>query len=297
MNVDVLVVGSVNQDRRASVRTLARPGETVLADGTRVSGGGKGANQAAAAARAGAAVAMVGAVGDDDAGRALRAELERAGVDVGELKTVVGVPTGTAFITVADDGENTIVVDSGANAYACLELDDAVHPAVVLAQLEIPDGTVADAAAFAAAAGARFVLNAAPAPERPERIPAGADPLVVNRHEAARLLGGEEPDPEAAAARLLTTVGAASAVVTLGADGGAVATPNETYRVSAAEAARLVDTTGAGDTFTGALAAALAHGAPLREAVEAAAVSAAEAVGWPGARPSTDPSEAQGSDS
>lgn len=286
MNVDVLVVGSVNQDRRASVRSLARPGETVLADGTSVSGGGKGANQATAAARAGASVAMVGAVGDDDAGRALRTELEQAGVDIGELKTVVGVPTGTAFITVADDGENTIVVDPGANAYANVDLDGGTaRAAVVLAQLEIPGETVAAAAAFAAACGARFVLNAAPAPERADPIPAGADPLVVNQHEAARLLGGESEDPEAEAARLLKAARAASVVVTLGEAGSTVATPGETYRVPAAAAARLVDTTGAGDAFTGALAAALARGAELRAAVRTAAEAAAEAVGWPGARP------------
>ncbi|MFC4335977.1 PfkB family carbohydrate kinase [Salininema proteolyticum] len=283
MDVDVIVAGSVNQDRKVSVRRLPGPGETVLAEGAGVSGGGKGANQAAAVARAGATVALVGAVGDDEAGEAQRADLRASGVDVSLLRTVPGERTGTALITVSADGENTIVVDPGANARVTAP-DRSVRAAVVLTQAEIPADAIRDTAAAATAIGARFVHNAAPAPALSE-IPAGADPLVVNEHEAAALLGEAGGRPEETAERLRAAANARSVVVTLGADGSAAADAEGTFRVSATGAAAVVDTTGAGDAYTGALAAALACGEPLHGAVKSASEAGAAAVAWEGARP------------
>ncbi len=289
MDIDVLVVGSVNQDRRIAVRRIVAPGQTVLADEVRVSGGGKGANQAAAAVRAGARVAFVGAVGDDEAGRELRAELRDAGVDVTELKTVMGVPTGSAFISVADDGENAIIVDAGANAYTSLELHhDELDVAVVLAQAEVPMGVVAATASLAAAAGARFVFNAAPAPAALALVAAGADPLVVNEHEAAELLGTADATTPAAASALRDASGARSLVITLGAEGCIVAEASGVERMTAVLASDVVDTTGAGDAFVGSLAARLALGDGLLAATRFAAAAGSQAVGWVGARPPLD---------
>lgn len=286
MNIDVLVVGSANRDWRATVDRLPRPGETLMAREAHFSGGGKGANQAVAAARAGATVALVGATGDDAVGRELRAELEAAGVDTSELKSVVGVPTGTAFITVASDGENVIVVDAGANHYASLDADrDDLRALVVVAQAEVPVPVFAAAARLAARHGARFVFNAAPVPSSIEDVPRGADPLVVNEHEAAILLGSYSGDPEGLGQALLVATQARSVVVTLGSRGSVTATNGGSTRTAATPVERVVDTTGAGDTFTGALAAHLALGRSLPEATSLAAEAAAESVGWQGARP------------
>ncbi|GAA2453984.1 PfkB family carbohydrate kinase [Agromyces soli] len=288
MDTDVLVVGSVNEDRMIAVRRHVRPGETILAEGVQVSGGGKGANQAAAVARAGARVAFVGAVGDDESGRTLRAELTALGIDVAELRTVPGVTTGTAFIQVSEDGENAIIVDAGANSHVRVELAPAgTRAAVVLAQAEIPPAVVADAAGLAAAIGARFAFNAAPAPASLDEVPRGADPLIVNEHEAAELLGAAAATgtPAEVALALREAAGAHSVVVTLGAEGCLVADESGVDAVPAVRAERVVDTTGAGDAFAGALAAALALGAPLRDAAAAAAAAGSAAVGWEGARP------------
>lgn len=287
MDTDVLVVGSVNEDRMIAVRRHVRPGETILAEGVQVSGGGKGANQAAAVARAGARVAFVGAVGDDESGRTLRAELTALGIDVAELRTVPGVTTGTAFIQVSEDGENAIIVDAGANSHVRVELAADTRAAVVLAQAEIPPAVVAAAAELAGTIGARFAFNAAPAPASLDEVPRGADPLIVNEHEAAELLGAAAATgtPAEAALALREAAGARSVVVTLGAEGCLVADESGVDAVPAVRVERVVDTTGAGDAFAGALAAALALGASLRDAAAAAAAAGAAAVGWEGARP------------
>lgn len=286
MDVDVLVVGSVNRDVILTVQRLPLPGETVMAHRTHVTGGGKGANQAVAVAAAGARVAIVGAVGEDDAGRGLRAELEEAGVDVRELKVVVGVSSGSAFICVDELGQNSIVVDAGANAYASFDpFREDLSAAVVLAQAEIPVGVVAAAARFAAAQGSRFVFNAAPAPQALDRIPPGADPLVVNEFEAAELVGEDGGDPAELGRRLLIEARARSVIITLGVAGSLVVTPDGSTHVPAVEATEVIDTTGAGDTFVGALAARLARPGSLVEAARAGAAAAALSVGWRGARP------------
>lgn len=271
----VVVVGSANVDLVLAVQRIPGPGETVLATRLTRGAGGKGANQAVAAARAGAATAFVASLGSDEAGRMLRDALTGAGVELG-LVTTTGTPTGTAVITVDAAGENAITVAPSANAELVLspESTAAVRvAAVVLAQLEIPFGTVRDAAA----ASRYFILNAAPAAELGDDLLAHVDLLVVNEHEAAVVAG-----PDRAA--LLKRVPAA--VVTLGGEGAVVLRRGmDEVRVPAIEV-DVVDTTAAGDTFCGVLAAALAQGAPLLDAVRRATAAASLSVQTAGAIPS-----------
>jgi ribokinase len=286
---DVVVVGSLNADLVVSVERRPGAGETVIARTADRRPGGKGANQAAAAARAGAVVRLVGAVGDDADGRQQRTELARARVGTALVRTVPGTVTGLAVVTVTEDGENAIVVVPGANA--ALTEDDAVRAldrlaagTVVVLQTEVPAAVVDAAAATAAARGCRVVLSDGPvAPLAPATL-ATADPLVVNEHEARQLCGRDVARSELAGALLVST-GARSAVVTLGADGAAVAGAGAHCTVPGVAAPEVVDTTGAGDVLVGTVAAALARGLPLEDAVAAAVAAAAQAVGWPGARP------------
>ena len=191
MRGSVAVVGSLNLDLVIRVAELPGPGETVSGGDLFRNPGGKGANQAVAAARLGRRVAMVGCVGDDQAGRELLASLAAAGVDGSRVRVVEGVPSGTACITVSEDGENQIVVSPGANAR--LTPDDVAaaaavrSAAVTLLQLEVPLETVA---AAARTAGGRVVLNPAPARALPAELLGQVDVLVPNRVELARLAGG-----------------------------------------------------------------------------------------------------------
>jgi ribokinase len=267
----VVVLGSLNVDLVAVVDRQPRPGETVLAqEDLRRYAGGKGANQAVAAAEAGAQVAMVGAVGDDDAGRAYVARLERRGIDVSRVRAVPGQPTGQAWITVSDtDAENMIVVVPGANAHVGeLELELADGD-VLLAQLEVPLAVVAAAASGAHAAGARVVLNAAPYAALPPDLAAVANPVVVNEHEALLLA-----DSEVVPRSLLVTFG-----------GAGCSWDGEELEGTPVPDDELVDSTGAGDAFCGALAAALADGAGRREAMERAAAAGGAAGRRRGAQP------------
>jgi ribokinase len=292
--MSVVVVGSVNRDVVARVERIPAPGETVLASGFARTGGGKGANQAVAAARAGGAtVAFVGAVGDDADGADLRTALEADGIDVSGLATVAE-PTGTALISVDDAAENAIVVVAGANA-ARTRLSDAqraivARAGVLVTQLEVPVDLVRDAAATRSAQ-AWHVLNAAPsAPLVAHRdtLLAAVDVLVVNEHEVRDIAAA--PSLDEAVSAVASRVPAL--VVTLGAEGSLVVVGAARVRV-AAFPARPVDTTGAGDTFCGVLAAALAASgvAPdaatvdlLAEAARAGAAAAALAVKHPGAQ-------------
>ncbi len=285
MRTDVVVVGSANLDLIASLPAIPAPGETVLATARESRAGGKGLNQAVAAARAGARTLLVGAVGDDRAAELLLGEAESAGVDTRLVRRTTG-RSGTAWIMVRPDGENAIVVDSGANAdvVALTEAErEAVgSAAVVVAQLETPLTAVTEAAAVAGESGARFVLNAAPVTDLEPSLLEAVDVLVVNQHEALQLSG--EADLDQAARSLLDLVRGA-VVVTLGADGALLADAAGVRRV-AGVSARVVDTTGAGDTFTGALAAGLAAGVDLDQACDRAVVSGALAVERAGAVPS-----------
>ena len=271
---EVAVVGSANLDLVVDVATIPVPGETVLGGDMRRIPGGKGANQAVAAARLGRRVAMIGRVGDDDAGAILRTTLASAGVDTTDLHATANTSSGIALIAVDAGGDNTVVVSPGANgrfSAADVEAAGKVIAAahVVLMQLEIPVETVA--AAVRCARGT-VVLNPAPAPAAP--IPAdvleGVDVLVPNQTELATLarhaglsaIGAVDPDTAVALARGLPV---AAVVVTLGAAGAMVVTPSEATHVPAPVVAP-VDTTAAGDAFCGALADALVGGAGLVDA-------------------------------
>jgi ribokinase len=240
-------VGSANVDLVLPVRRIPRPGETVLAGVMTRGPGGKGANQAVASARAGARTAMVASLGDDDGGALLRDALGSSGVDL-SLVSSTDTPTGTAIITVDDSGENSIVVAPGANGE--LSLSDAAARVVaaakvVLAQLEIPFPTVR----ATAAASSYFILNAAPAAELPDELLADVDLLVVNETEAEAIGGADR-------AALLKKVPAA--VVTLGAAGAVILTRGDDEIAVPGVPVDVVDTTAAGDTFCGVLAATLA---------------------------------------
>jgi ribokinase len=249
--------------------------------------GGKGANQAVAAARLGRRVAMVGCVGDDAAGRELLGSLAGAEVDTDRVRVVDGVPSGTAFITVGDDGENQIVISPGANARLTAADVAGAQPvleaaAVTLLQLEVPLEAVA---AAAAAAAGRVVLNPAPVRDLPGELLAKVDVLVPNRVELAQLAGARPPSSVEDAATLAGRLPARAVVVTLGADGALVVEDGRVAHVPAVPV-RPVDTTAAGDAFCGGLADALAGGASLQEAARRAVRVAAAACLRPGAQAS-----------
>ncbi len=269
----VVVLGSLNVDLVARVESHPRPGETVMAHGPlQQFAGGKGGNQAVAAAAAGARVAMVGAVGDDDGGLSYLARLQSRGIDVSGVRLVRGQATGQAWITVDDEGENAIVVIAGANEaeHHVAEAVDGMGPGdVLLMQLEIPMGVVAQAARRAHDRGARVVINAAPYAALPHDVAALADPVVVNQHEALAMADSD------AIPR--------SVLVTFGAEG--CSWDDERFDGSPAPPAEVVDTTGAGDAFCGALAAALADGADRAEAVRRASDAGSRAVRHRGAQP------------
>ncbi|MBO2450981.1 ribokinase [Actinomadura barringtoniae] len=288
MGHEVVVVGSVNADLVVSVDRRPAPGETVLGSDLATYPGGKGANQAVAAARLGGRVGILARIGDDGHGELLRSALEEAGVDLAHL-LVSGGPSGVALITVGPDGDNSIIVSPGANAR--LEPGDVpaealAGAAVVSFQLEIPLPTVEAAARAAAEGGARVVLNLSPAAAVPDEVLALCDPLVVNEHEAAFLLGhdGAPGVPEAMARDLLDR-GPRSVVITLGAQGALVADSSGVHEVPSPKV-EAVDTTGAGDAFTAALCLRLARGDALADAARFAARVGAAAVRKPGAQSS-----------
>ncbi|MGW7535207.1 ribokinase [Amycolatopsis sp. NPDC054798] len=282
MSAAVLVVGSANADLVVPVDRRPGGGETVLGGDTALSPGGKGANTAVAAGKLGADVALLGAVGDDAYGQMLRDSLSNAGVDTQFVRTV-DRPTGIAYITVTPDGENSILVSPGANS--ALEPGDVTDEAldgvrVLVASLEVPLPTIERAVVRAHGNGARVLLNLSPAAEVSRETLAALDVLLVNEHEAAYLLGSEDADP-----RELLDLGPRAAVVTLGAKGAAVIEGDKSTTVESPKV-EAVDTTGAGDAFAGALAAALADGAELVEAAERAVKVAAVTVTRHGAQPS-----------
>jgi ribokinase len=282
----VVVVGSVNVDLSAQVERIPAPGETVLATGFARSPGGKGGNQAVAAARAGGAeVALVGAVGTDDAGAWLTGRLAAAGVSTSTLVELEG-PSGQALISVDAAGENAIVVVPGANA-ALTRLTEAQadvvrNAVVVLAQLEVPLSTATQAARLARASRAMFILNAAPSQPLSASFLADVDVLIVNEHEARDVAGTDDLD--SAMARLSEQV--ATVVLTLGAAGSRILTRGQEPLEVPAVRVKAVDTTAAGDTYCGVLAAALARGAGLAEAALEAAAASALTVTRPGAQDS-----------
>lgn len=281
----ILVLGSLNMDLVVRAPRLPVAGETVLGGPFGRFPGGKGANQALAAARLGGEVALIGRVGDDDDGKQLRAGLEAEGVDVERVRAVPDGATGVALITVDERGENTIVVAPGANALVPADALDGAVARWLVVQLEIPIGGVARALRTARDAGTATLLNAAPAADLGPDVLRAVDVLVVNQGEAARLAGRPETTAPDQLARALCAIGCGTAVVTLGAD-GAIAFDGQRELRQPAFPVAAIDAVAAGDAFVGALAVCLDRGLPLDEALRFACAAGALATTRAGAQPS-----------
>jgi len=283
----VLVVGSINSDLVVRVPRLPSPGETVTGGTFAQHQGGKGANQAVAAARLGAYVTFVGAVGEDEFGRSALATFQQEGVGVAGL-AVAGVPTGVALIVVDEAGENQIAVAAGANGLVDATLVEealsdgsmAIDGGVYLTNFEIADEAVLAGARIAAHADMTVLINPAPARELSAALLTLRPILVPNEGEAQALTGEIEP---LNAARVLAARSRAPVVVTLGSHGAVIVDGGETEQIPA-PLVRAIDTTGAGDTFCGALAAELASGSALIDAVHFAVHAASISVTVAGAR-------------
>lgn len=290
MSGRVCVVGSINVDLVVRTPRLPAPGETILGGPFDRFPGGKGANQAVAAARCGAMVELVGALGEDEHGRAMRGLLEGEGIGTAGVRTVQGVSTGVALITVEDGGENTIVVAVGANASVDAESVKSCTPAIqvadaVLMQLEVPVEGAAAAAHVAREFSTRIVLNAAPAVAVPPEVMELADVLIVNRIEAAHLCAGDAADAPESLAQRLVHCGVGTVVLTLGAQ-GAIILDEETLHVIPAFRVNSIDSVGAGDAFCGAFVTALAEGMEIHDAGRFASAAGALATVTSGAIPS-----------
>lgn len=286
----VLVVGSANRDYLVRVPRLPAPGETVLAQRMSNTCGGKGANQAVAASRLGAEVGFVGCVGDDPDGALLLRELRAEGVEVSDMTVLHDAETGRAFVWVDDEGENSIAVVSGANfrltpAKVQRAVQRSLPGTILVIQAEIPAETVT--AAVRASDSTRVVLNLAPVMTLPDDVLARADPLVLNEAEASALTGVEVRSPDDAL-RAAGSIDPAprSTVVTIGAGGAVWREGTRTGVVPVSGRVAVVDTTGAGDAFVGALSAALSRGAELDEAVTQGVLSGTYSVMRPGAQAS-----------
>jgi ribokinase len=288
----IWVIGSANADLMLAVPALPKPGETVRGRDFVVAPGGKGANQAVAAARLGGDVSFVGCIGDDDFGRSLRASLSDSGVDVTHLKVAPGVASGIAMVMTEISGENSIAISGGANDLLLPDDIDALgalvgHAPLMVCQFESPAETVARALALAKSLSIPVLLNPAPARPVADALLDGLRFLVPNRHELASLTGLATDCPEdiEAAAKLLLSRGVQTIIVTLGHDGVAQI-DSSGMRTSPAVVVDAVDTTGAGDTFVGAFAAEWCRTADIDAAVAFAQRAAAFSVASRGAQAS-----------
>ena len=284
----VVVVGSINLDRRIEVDALPRPGQTVLARRSAHGGGGKGANQAVAAAGVHDRVSIIGAVGNDDAGAGLLGELAGHGVDTSAVRRFDGYPTGTATVLVEASGANLIVVEPGANQAlraADLPAERIAAARVLLLQMEIDP--VVSLAAARAARGC-VIVNPAPVAAGVAELVSVADVLVPNEHELAQLAGRDLADLDDVVSAARSVVSAGDVVVTLG-ERGAMLWQRSTDEVEVfpAPTVRPVDTTGAGDVFCGVLGAAIARGCSLPEACARAVELASRSTTFAGARSAT----------
>lgn len=291
----IVVVGSANQDYIVRVSEPPAPGETVLAESLLRQPGGKGANQAIAAARMRGDVSFIGCVGDDDDGASLLRELRSEGVDTTNVEIIGRGRTGLAFISVYDNGENSITVVPGTNlALTASRVRAAITriaresgPAITVVQAEVLPEVIAETVRAAGDAGSRVIVNLAPYQPIADDLLALCDPLVVNESEASRLVDCPVDGVESAARAVQVLVErAASVVVTIGAEGAYWGDRSGMGHVPARSNVRVVDTTGAGDAFIGALATTLARGAVLPEAVEAGVLAGTFAVQAPGAQSS-----------
>lgn len=290
---EIVVVGSLNYDVSVRTERLPRPGETVLGKGHYFGHGGKGANQAFAAARLGASVSMIGRVGSDANGAELRSSLADVGVDVSGVSVDDSVPTGLAAIVIDDAAENTIVVSPGANSALSPDVVEShaeilASADLVLAQLEVPVESVLRAAQLATG---RILLNPAPARPIPNALVETVDVLIPNRSELAAIADAEEPESvEAVRSLAMSFDRGGSMVVTLGGDGALVVSDEEPVHIPP-YAVEPVDPTGAGDAFCAALAVALTRGESLVDAstwAAAAGALATTASGAQSAMPSRD---------
>lgn len=290
---NVIVVGSANQDYVISIDALPAVGETRLAQSLQRFPGGKGANQAVAAARLGASVALVGAVGDDSDGALMIRELRAEGIDTSEIEISTSERTGMAIVSVLPGGENSIVVVPGANfTLTASRVKRAVKrlakaQSVVVVQGEVPLPAMEAAILAAEAEGARTVVNLAPYVDLPAETLALANPLVVNEVEAAALTGYVLTSPELAQKAVEDLARRTrSVIVTLGSTGVTWATQTDSGFVPALPVAQVVDSTGAGDAFTGAVAAMFTEGMDLQDAVRVGVEVGALAVTRVGAQAS-----------
>lgn len=293
MQAKVVVVGSLNMDLIVRTPRLPVGGETLAGHGFATAPGGKGANQAVAAARLGADVAMIGCVGDDAYGADLRAGLMAEGIDCSALMSAPGVPTGIATILVDDAGQNAIIIAAGGNGELTperLAAHDALLQAadIVIAQLEVPLPTVEATLYRAHELGRTVILNPAPATgPLPVHWYGLVDYLIPNESEAALLTGIQVDSPQSAllAAHKLLRRGARRVLITLGSQGVLYADATRHLHLPV-DPVVAIDTTAAGDTFVGGFAAALAAGQPLEAAIGLGQRAAALAVTRPGAQPS-----------
>jgi len=288
----IVVVGSSNTDMVVRLRRLPAPGETLLGETFAMLPGGKGANQAVAASRAGGRVSFIGRVGRDDLGDRALSGLVKEGIDVQGVSRDVSAPSGVALIWVSAAGENSIAVSPGANGrLASKHITQAAkvfsQASVVLLQLETPLSSVRVAARLANQEGACVILNPAPAMRLPRKLLRNIAVLTPNESEAESLTGIRVTDDASAAraARRLHEQGVETVIITLGSRGAYVSSHSVTERIAGLKV-KAVDTTGAGDVFNGALAVALAEGRALRQAVRFANVAAARSVTRRGAQPS-----------
>lgn len=272
----IVVVGSVNADVALHVDRLPGPGETVLANGMRVSGGGKGGNQAVAAGHLAGNIALVARIGSDQYGEMLRKNFVKANLDLASFSVDPDAPTGQAYIGVSETGENNIIVVPGANGtLTAAVLDEAIDrirgAAFVSTQLEIPLATVEHLAVICQQEGVPFVLNPSPVQPLSAELLSKVALLVLNEHELA-LLGGDGDEAQKLAN--LTALGIRDIVLTKGGEGAVHYAAGQLARYPA-QRVEVVDTTGAGDTFTGALLVGLAEGKTYAAAIDFAQRAAA----------------------
>lgn len=289
---NLTVLGSINADHVISVPYFAKPGETLTGHSYHIAYGGKGANQAVAAARLGAKVSFIGCIGNDDIGRAMKSAFAQDGINTHSIKTIENEMTGIAMIQVAESGENSIVISAGANGH----LDEAVvaeyqaeiaQAECLLMQLETPLPAIIQAAKIAKEKGTKVILNPAPAQALPYELLSLLDMITPNETEAEILTGVKVIDESSAqqAAQVFHQKGIEKVLITLGSKGVFVS-ENGVGQIVAGFRVKAVDTTAAGDTFNGALVTAMLEDKPLNEAILFAHASAAISVTRKGAQPS-----------